>query len=296
MSTHSRTRSRSVKSAGPLALTEEDINQLIHSRRHYKAEAERWKKLYDYAHSLAVFLGIALIFVVVTQSRNSYHLLSGHQKTTTAAAAAGKPPSSYSEKQQGGGIAPPAPTLSFNPPWHLYRGYKQGYGSHEQWIAAKRLEMYFEAPGIYADKKTNLTLAHFGWMLQSPYQALNFDSLYSHQLAVHSGGGSGSSSQRGHVPGERAVRDKLNAYFERYLVAPWLPSSPFCSATSPSLFDPEICKYAVKRFEKQYNVLLGHPDGALRDWEDMVRFNTTNKTRIELERRLREKLKASKDH
>ena len=71
----------------------------------------------------------------------------------------------------------------------------------------------------------NLTLAHFGWMLHDPFDALNFDA----------------ERKFGNV--DERSRER---YLEEHLRAPWDPRGPLCDANT-GILRRDVCVKALER-------------------------------------------------
>ncbi|KAF2683289.1 hypothetical protein K458DRAFT_389895 [Lentithecium fluviatile CBS 122367] len=100
------------------------------------------------------------------------------------------------------------PRLEEGHSWESDEGGKRG-----MLIPIRHLWMHRELDGFY--ESTNLTLAHFGWMLQSPHEALNYDPEYAIRN-LHT------------VQHMEKNRADLEKYVEKYLITPWRPLGPLC--------------------------------------------------------------------
>ncbi|KAF1950378.1 hypothetical protein CC80DRAFT_240626 [Byssothecium circinans] len=259
MTSRTRSRSSSARPVEPAFTTEEEITELILSHEYYQADAKRWKKACTKATQYALVLGLIVLFFIF-KALSGITLFTPRQPLPGSNLAFG-PIRHHEHTPSGVLMMPKPPTLTFNAPY-LPRGehktspsYGQGFANSQLLIAAKRPEMFFELPSLYTDEKTNLTLAHFGWALQSPYKALNFDPKYRNRIL--------EKAVVANKTEREEVRGHLLRYVEEFLIPPWLPTSPMCNPSTASLFDPDICKYAVSRFRKQYKVFLSSPAGAL---------------------------------
>jgi hypothetical protein len=134
--------------------------------------------------------------------------------------------------------------LSDEPYPHDYDEQREGL-----LIPAKRRVHFRVLDGIYED--FNLTIAHFGWVFESPYKALNYrsDSVLRN---LHDS--SNPTFQRN--------RRDLAKYVEG-LVAPWREDGVLCAWY---FFDKEVCHLAVERFEKHHRNLLDAR--FLSEWEE----------------------------
>ncbi|KAF2255192.1 hypothetical protein BU26DRAFT_500801 [Trematosphaeria pertusa] len=125
-------------------------------------------------------------------------------------------------------------------------------------VPAKRIQLFEQLGDLYE----NLTLAHFGWVLQSPYNALNFAADLRDNL--------GLVRENAHMEAERA---EFDTYVTDYLMAPWRPESPLCAPGTPSLFHPDVCAEAIRRFEKQVECFMKNE--CVRNWRRAVNSGST---------------------
>jgi hypothetical protein len=224
-------------------ITQDEIQQLISSRKYYEKKSRHWKKEHDdvvlctsitFAIILALFC-LCLVFSITMESiSNNLHRI------------------------------PPSPKPQFSPPWvpdhdtvtrpakHPF--YKRKYHNKNILIKASRPKRFYEVPGIFSDLNTHLTYAHMGWMFMSPTAVLNLDKGYLHSWYM----GAHNETLPSQADAAQVRRD-LKTYVEGYLKAPWGPeedSFPVCRNSTMSLFNPKVCEFAWKRFDKYHDLML----------------------------------------